>query len=177
MYNDIYSKANHTIQKVTKTYSSVPCRVMKAHALPDHNFVAFMTLGLVKRNHIIPLKSLPKQLPSYEIRTVTQLCRALCLPTKYFLKFWWTQIGESTTIFWGRMSRRWMGVWLLAIVWSSEGKMRIFSVRSPPTVQSPLYSFCMVHPILSTIFRQSCKSQVHPRSPRAWPIPWPARGS
>ena len=82
MYNDIYSKANHTVQKVTKTYSSVPCRVMKAHALPDHNFVAFMTLVLVQRNHIIPLKSLPKQLSSYEIRTVTQLCRA-CLLIKY----------------------------------------------------------------------------------------------
>ena len=90
---------------------------------------------------------------------MTQLCRATCLLIKYFFHFWWTQIGESTTIFWGRMSRRWMGVWLLAIVWSSEGKMRIFSVRSPPTVQTPLYSFCMVHPILSTIFRQY---RVHP---------------
>ena len=74
-------------------------------------------------------------------------------------QFLWTQIGESTTIFWGRMSRRWMGVWLLAIVWSSEGKMRIFSVCSPPRVQSLLYSFCMAHPVLSTIFRQY---RVHP---------------
>ena len=52
-----------------------------------------------------------------------------------------------------------MGVWLLAIVWSSEGKMRIFSVCSPPRVQSLLYFFCMVHPVLSTIFRQY---RVHP---------------
>ena len=82
-----------SIAKQTIPYKKLPkhtllChvgrRVMKAHAIPDHKFVAFMTLGLVKRNHIIPLKSLPRQLSSSEIRAVTQLCRATYLLIKYF---------------------------------------------------------------------------------------------
>ena len=146
---------------------------MKAHALPDHNCVAFMTRVLMKKNLSYHWKIYQKQMSSYEIKTVCDpAMQSNMLAHKILFellmnKNW--KIGASTNIFWGRMSQRWMGVWLLAIVWSSEGKMRIFSVRSPPIVQSPLYSFCMVHPILSTIFRHSCKSQVHPRSPRAWP--------
>ena len=180
-----------SIAKQTSTYKKLPkhtllChvgrRVMKAHGLPDHNCVAFMNIVPVKKNHIIPLKSLPK--------TIVKLWNKDCDPAMQsllahkilnFVK----HKSENQPIYFEEecLEDEWAyGYWQLC--GPARARCAYFlSVVHPqfklhyiPSAWSTLYSPLYSGSTESTQ-SQSCKSQVHPRSPRAWLVPWPARGS